>query len=792
MRAPSPAPAGPSTEWAQRPRPIQSPPLGLTGGNARGPRPVPARRPSRWPRHVLAAATLLASAATISPAIAGSGWWPRTILAVAVVLVVGVLCRLARAPGAAIASVQLLSLTLAMALAFEATSFEAVGALVVEALAHVQGSVQPAEPTAALTFLIAVVLGLLAVIVDALAARAPALVAAPVLGVVIVGATFNQAALPWPALALPAAGYVLLLAFDGLGQRIVGVRAGLDVAAITAVLGGASVVIALLLTANATAVGTWGRLTFPATVQGPAGPHPMTSLVGDLLRGDPVELLRLEGQVEPAYVRTVALEEWTTNRGWSLNREPGRGGQLPEVEGDAVVVRVESLGYRGRFLPAPEGASSVLESDHSWAFDASLGVWHHPDVVDPGAYELLVDPSLPSADQLASDTVTGSGRHVETGAVPQQVRDLAAQVTAGSDGPFAQAMALQEWFTGPEGGFTYSLSVPVGNSGDRLLDFLQQRQGYCEQFASAMAVMARSLGLPARVAIGFGPGSTDSAGVTTITSHNAHAWVEVRFDDAGWVRFEPTPPGGGQGAEQGAGAAADPEAEATPTGEAAQGPAEGGPDATVDEAPDADAAPTAADGQDSSDAQDSETGGDGSSDADAPTTTGAALGRIGPFAGVVALALAGIGAVLRGPRAARRWRRSRRMSRVGDGGAGAAADAWTEIEDLALDHGLPLPATESARTTARRIARAGHLGSAALADLGDVVLAVERGWYAEPRAGLEPVQAEVGEDRSASGPTGATLTAAITAVADGLAQHRPLAPARRWFPASLLPSSRRG
>ncbi len=81
------------------------------------------------------------------------------------------------------------------------------------------------------------------------------------------------------------------------------------------------------------------------------------------------------------------------------------------------------------------------------------------------------------------------------------------------------------------------------NDSSALLDFLvNTRRGFCQQFAASMAVMLRSIGIPARVAVGFTAGTfddeTDSLRVTT---ENAHAWVEVLFPGYGWLTFEPTP-----------------------------------------------------------------------------------------------------------------------------------------------------------------------------------------------------------------------------------------------------------
>ena len=96
-----------------------------------------------------------------------------------------------------------------------------------------------------------------------------------------------------------------------------------------------------------------------------------------------------------------------------------------------------------------------------------------------------------------------------------------------------------QWFTGPGSSFTYDLSTAPGNGDDALVEFLTSgRRGYCEQFASAMAVMLRTLGVPARVAVGF-TGGRDAAGARSVGTADAHAWVEAWFPGAGWTTFDP-------------------------------------------------------------------------------------------------------------------------------------------------------------------------------------------------------------------------------------------------------------
>jgi transglutaminase-like putative cysteine protease len=117
----------------------------------------------------------------------------------------------------------------------------------------------------------------------------------------------------------------------------------------------------------------------------------------------------------------------------------------------------------------------------------------------------------------------------------------ALAVAAGARSPYAAAISLESWFRS-RGGFNYT-SRPAIFSEAPLVGFVvQTRQGYCQYFAGAMALMLRYLGVPARVAVGFSSGTYDAKrGVWTVTDHEAHAWVEAWFRGYGWLPFDPTP-----------------------------------------------------------------------------------------------------------------------------------------------------------------------------------------------------------------------------------------------------------
>jgi hypothetical protein len=101
-------------------------------------------------------------------------------------------------------------------------------------------------------------------------------------------------------------------------------------------------------------------------------------------------------------------------------------------------------------------------------------------------------------------------------------------------------LAIMDHLTDPAT-FEYSENVDLRDDSDALLSFLtKSRRGFCQQFAASMAVLVRALGYPARVAVGYRTG-TASGDSYLVSSHDAHAWVEVYFPGYGWLSFEPTP-----------------------------------------------------------------------------------------------------------------------------------------------------------------------------------------------------------------------------------------------------------
>ena len=757
-----------------------------------GPRPTTAGsspdRPPGGPRDIVAgltgAAAVLAGASALGSVLIGRSWVLPLIEVVVVVTLLGIGGRLVRLPTVGVIVLQLAGLVIALTSLFTTAGIAGVlpnaaalgqaRTLMDGAWQQIQGSVPPALSTPELSLLISLSVGASALIVDYLiaATRTPALVALPLLCLYSVPASIAFDLLPWYTFAAPAALYTLLLAVARRPGRRAGVRVGLGIALNGTLIAALAIVVSLVVADAITFVGTAGRLPRGVATTGELGLSPFTSLKGNLQRAQPINLITVRGLPEPDYLRTVALTTWTNGQGFAATNlrtdQASSDGTItvkPVATAD-LTVSVTSTAFRDKFLPLLSGATSITGLDQKWEFDSSLGSAHRSDPVDPGTYTIRASSTKPFTDDLEQDTVTPGGTLTDVGALPTSVRQLAQQVTKSQTSAFDKARALQRWFTDPANGFKYTLDVPVGDSGDALVDFLNNRQGFCEQYATAMAVMLRALGIPARVGVGFTQGAQQPDGSWVITSHDAHAWVEVDFDTNGWVRFDPTPLVNGQGGQQGFTSPApqtSAAATSTSTSTAPTAITAGG------QKPDQDTTPTSS----------------APLTADAPASGTTAVGR---WLWLI-LAVLLLGALLFGPATFRVLGRRRRLRQIRSGDPHAATLAWVEIEDVAVDHGVGVGAAESSRAAANRLARRAHLGEEDRARLREVIVGAEREWYGPGSTGSTP------DSESGGGMTAtliaqvpvrtADLVAAIGAVRTGLSENAPTTIGERWFPRSL-------
>jgi transglutaminase-like putative cysteine protease len=285
---------------------------------------------------------------------------------------------------------------------------------------------------------------------------------------------------------------------------------------------------------------------------------PLVDIQSRLVQQSTVEVFTVQSP-ERSYWRLTSLEEFDGTI-WSSSGSFGEAdGTLPEAVASDV-------------------ATSTFEQ--SFSIDALAAIWL-PSAYEPRSLSapgvdvrydeesatLIVDNDIDSSDGITYRVESASPRigpeDLGGGEVPEDIQDrflelpdgfspstqeLARELTADARTPAEQALALQDHLRG----FTYSLEVQRGHSEDALEDFLFTTQvGYCEQFAGAFAAMARSVGLPARVAVGFTPGDEDDEvpGLYHVRGEYAHAWPEVYIAGAGWVLYEPTPGRGAPNAE---------------------------------------------------------------------------------------------------------------------------------------------------------------------------------------------------------------------------------------------------
>ena len=161
-------------------------------------------------------------------------------------------------------------------------------------------------------------------------------------------------------------------------------------------------------------------------------------------------------------------------------------------------------------------------------------------------YEAIADLAQPSAALLrsASGSVPASVamRYLQLPRLDQRIPQLARQITASASTTYDEASAIQQYLMTRYG---YTLELPRTLPRDPVANFLfVRKQGHCEYFASAMAIMLRTLGIPARIVNGFRGGEfNDLTGSYLVRARDAHSWVEAYIPGYGWTTFDPTPAG---------------------------------------------------------------------------------------------------------------------------------------------------------------------------------------------------------------------------------------------------------
>lgn len=412
----------------------------------------------------------------------------------------------------------------------------------------------------------------------------------------------------------------------------------------------------------------------------------------------------------PAHAPTAQEMVGTGYPSWVLN-----GGEADSWTGESTnpntteaqrkpgaAVGIDAVGYASPWVALPQDTTKVTGLDGSFAQQLSTGTLRQRanQTVEGGRYtaqllqppssqQLSSSPSLKDVAQEGLDTNgeiadPASGARIDSAdplkadqdRIPEPVRTLAQRVVkdAGAQNrPDRIAAALRDHLTSAQ--YSYSEQAPVSSNGrsgglDMVQRFLETKSGYCVHFASTMVLMARSEGIPARLALGYSPGTSSKqagnvAGVegTTfdVNSRNAHAWAELYFVNVGWVAFDPTPGRAGTTSDalvespeaSSSSAAPSTSASATPSSAAAD------PTRTT-----RDAASSAADATSTS----------GNAQAGSSPAAAQAPPWLWPTVGAVLAAALLLG----GAWGARSALASRRTATIGAGGPGAAELAWRQ------------------------------------------------------------------------------------------------------------------
>jgi transglutaminase-like putative cysteine protease len=262
---------------------------------------------------------------------------------------------------------------------------------------------------------------------------------------------------------------------------------------------------------------------------------------------------------QPTYYRLITLDRFdgvTFTSSSPLQLVPFAGDTSSDLDGGAPTtqltqrITIRGLAGPSGYLPAAQAPVSVragrgrvyqspLNRDLTLRRPLRSGLTYTVTsrVLTPTAAELAGPKSYDSFPQVRP--------YLDASNIDPRVRSLAQGVAQDKPDPFSKALAIQDYLRSPA--FKYSLDVPqLSGGGNQLRRFLLEvRAGYCEQFAAAMAAMARAVGVPSRVAVGFTSG-VPAGDHWEIGSKDAHAWPELYFPGVGWVRFEPTPRGDGQ------------------------------------------------------------------------------------------------------------------------------------------------------------------------------------------------------------------------------------------------------
>jgi transglutaminase-like putative cysteine protease len=545
-------------------------------------------------RHVtlVAAGATLLSALPLATVFATWSWFIDAAIVVGAVMGVGLLVRSLRAPvwapTVAMAAGYLFILTWVFHSGHEFAglipspkTFGHFNALLLDAGTDMRDLGVPVEDREGLLFLSTLGIGGVALLVDlfTVVLRRPALAGLPMLAIYSVPVAVHQDSVNFLSFAAGAAGFLWLLVTDNVdrirrfGRRFTGDGRDVDIwepsplAAAGRRLALVGVVLAIVLPVVIPGSNTGLLDTFGGNGGGGSGPGRgglggssvdlYAMLSGQLNENRTLDMVKVQtNDPNPYYLRFGVAEELTPAgfRSLSPNGSQSASAGLPPPAGPPQVgvtshpyrAQVQILSLDTSSLPIYLQPTRTEKLDSSWIYDRANQLIYSRRGNARGKrynFDYVHLDYTPDALRTAKPLEPNDPLQRKYTVVPRiaEVDKKLAPIIAGKLTPYDKVRAIHGYFSS-ENGFRYSLQTKSGTSGSAIVDFLDNKQGFCEQYSAAMAWLVRAAGIPARVAFGFSRGSNNRSGETwTLTNHNLHAWTEVYFDHFGWVPFDATP-----------------------------------------------------------------------------------------------------------------------------------------------------------------------------------------------------------------------------------------------------------
>jgi transglutaminase-like putative cysteine protease len=540
----------------------------------------------RWRITILAALATLAAVYPITSLFVSARWLPNAMLVIALTAALGLLLRGLTRSRMLIVLVQLVVVLYVVLLRFTGDTFsfgiptaatvELANSLGLEAIETIQRNSAPAPLTDGVAFYLVAAVALIAVLVDAMAAtwRAPAAAGLPLLTAYLITAANGNAASAVRYFIVPVVLWLIMLhttaratfgrwSTTSVSDVTGGESSSDNASAMRALTGGAARLGALAVVAALIVpilvphlpprylTDGLGRSPGSGGV-GTVGFNDTIDLRNSLVNSDETPILRYTS-TGPATVPLRALATSFYSRGeWRVAGRAGQGPDRPvplppQSDRREYIMTVSNNVLKAPRLAAPYPVVTPAIEGTPFRIDPVTRDVRVERTVD--SYQVtyadvnppvskLRDAGLPtSADILADDR-----------AIPEDAAELVRrwsdEVTAGATNDYDRAVAIQAHLRDTTQ-YTYSLDLgepPTDDNGqelDPISAFYETRRGYCTQFATAMIMLARAQGIPARMAIGFIPGTRDGSSYI-VRASDAHAWPELYFEGSGWLRFEPT------------------------------------------------------------------------------------------------------------------------------------------------------------------------------------------------------------------------------------------------------------